>query len=177
MKNKTIIIAITAGLFLLTNAGSCKKEKKEENELITTVKVHLKKGAVDAGTFVWKDADGDGGNPPLAPDTIKMDTGVTYACTLEYLNESSNPVQDITAEIQNEAANHRICFSTDLAGSVFNITDSDGKYPIGLKSEWKTSAKGTGSIRIVLRHQPNAKDGTCNPGDTDADVSFPLISK
>jgi hypothetical protein len=32
-------------------------------------------------------------------------------------------------------------------------------------------------LRIALKHQPKSKDGTCDPGETDVDVTFPLNQK
>lgn len=65
------------------------------------------------------------------------------------------------------------------SGSVLNltvtITDHDSntqQYPLGLQSNFVTGAAGTGWLRLVLRHQPNVKDGTYAPGSTDLDVGF-----
>ncbi len=55
------------------------------------------------------------------------------------------------------------------------ITDHDSNktpLPVGLESQFKTSAASTGWLRIVLRHQPNLKDGTYSPGSTDMDAGF-----
>lgn len=55
------------------------------------------------------------------------------------------------------------------------ITDHDTNttpLPIGLESEFKTGAASSGWLRIVLRHQPNLKDGTYTPGSTDMDAGF-----
>lgn len=55
------------------------------------------------------------------------------------------------------------------------ITDHDSNktpFPVGLESQFKTGATSTGWLRIVLRHQPNLKDGTYAPGSTDMDAGF-----
>lgn len=55
------------------------------------------------------------------------------------------------------------------------ITDHDTNsqaYPVGLESNFATGAAGSGWLRIVLRHQPNSKNGTYAPGSTDMDVGF-----
>lgn len=44
--------------------------------------------------------------------------------------------------------------------------------PLGFKISFKTGAASTGYLRVVLRHQPNVKDGTFAPGSTDLDVGF-----
>jgi hypothetical protein len=56
-----------------------------------------------------------------------------------------------------------------------NITDHDTNpqaYPIGLQSNFVTGAASNGWLRLVLRHQPNVKNGTYTPGSTDLDVGF-----
>ncbi len=65
------------------------------------------------------------------------------------------------------------------AGSSLNltvtITDHDTNpqaYPVGLECNFTTGAAGSGWLRIVLRHQPNSKNGTYAPGSTDMDVGF-----
>jgi hypothetical protein len=55
------------------------------------------------------------------------------------------------------------------------ITDHDTNpqmYPVGLQTQMVTGAAGKGWLRVVLRHQPNAKNGTYAPGSTDLDTGF-----
>jgi len=55
------------------------------------------------------------------------------------------------------------------------LTDHDTnpqQYPVGLESNFVSGAAGTGWLRIVMRHQPNVKNGTYAPGSTDLDVGF-----
>ena len=65
------------------------------------------------------------------------------------------------------------------AGNALNLTitltDHDTnpqQYPVGLESNFVSGAAGTGWLRIVMRHQPNVKNGTYAPGSTDLDVGF-----
>lgn len=54
-------------------------------------------------------------------------------------------------------------------------TDMDDNNPplqIGLQDQLVTGAASTGILRVVLRHQPNAKNGTYPPGSTDFDVTY-----
>ena len=56
-------------------------------------------------------------------------------------------------------------------------TDEDTNKPplqIGLQDNYVTGTAGTGTLRVVLRHQPNAKDGTYDPGSTDLDVTYAI---
>jgi len=55
------------------------------------------------------------------------------------------------------------------------LTDKDTNnppLPLGLTTTMTTGAASTGYLRVVLRHQPNSKDGTYAPGSTDLDVGF-----
>jgi hypothetical protein len=54
-------------------------------------------------------------------------------------------------------------------------TDLDNNNPpmqIGLTDNFVTGAASTGILRVVLRHQPNAKNGTYDPGSSDLDVTY-----
>ncbi len=54
-------------------------------------------------------------------------------------------------------------------------TDTDNnKTPlaVGLTDSFVTGAASTGYLRVVLRHQPNVKDGSYAPGSTDFDAGF-----
>jgi hypothetical protein len=56
-----------------------------------------------------------------------------------------------------------------------NRTDTDDNNPplqIGLQDQVVTGAASTGTLRVVLRHQPNAKNGTYAPGSTDLDITL-----
>lgn len=67
------------------------------------------------------------------------------------------------------------------ASSALNLTvsrtDLDNNNPplqIGLQDKFATGAASTGILRTVLRHQPNAKNGTYDPGSTDLDVTYAI---
>jgi len=52
--------------------------------------------------------------------------------------------------------------------------DSDGNYSIGLKTQWQAKNLTSGELTLTLKHQPGVKDGTCDPGETDVEVVFPI---
>lgn len=65
--------------------------------------------------------------------------------------------------------------SGDALALTITITDHDTnpqQYPVGLATKFTTGVAGSGWLRVVLRHQPNLKDGTFAPGSTDLDVGF-----
>ncbi len=68
---------------------------------------------------------------------------------------------------------------TSATGPYLNLvvtrTDLDTNTPplqIGLTDSFVTGAASTGWLRVVLRHQPNAKNGTYSPGSSDLDVNY-----
>jgi hypothetical protein len=147
-----------------------------DGELITTLNLQF----VDVAdtsvhpTFTFSDPDGEGGNAPTQWDTIRLASGRTYNLSLEILDESDAAnVEDITAEILAEAAEHLFCFTVSGVTITIARTDTDGTYEVGLQSTWSpTGAAGTGSTTVTLKHQPEVKDGSCAPGETDIEVAF-----
>jgi hypothetical protein len=171
---------LAASLFALIFSFSACEENHphDEGEVITTVKLICQDSAstiLPVREFRFDDPDGPGGNNPTRLDTIHLDSGRTTLVSLRFEDASSGTVKDITSEIRAEAQDHLVCIQP--AGVALNVavSDSDGKYPIGLESRWKSTVKGAGTLTIVLKHQPGSKNGTCDPGDTDAEVTFPVL--
>ncbi len=55
----------------------------------------------------------------------------------------------------------------------FQRFDTDGNSGVGLVSTWShTGVADNGNVTIPLTHQPGVKDGTCEPGETDVEVTF-----
>lgn len=185
---KKISLPIFLSLLLATAITGCKKDDDDqprlvenEEELITSVFVNYKDSSTSINEVAkFRDPDGEGGNDPIQFDTIRLTKGKTYEVSIEFLDES-NPldIDDITAEVREEGAEHLICFEVDAnSGVTITKTDSDGQYPIGLTSEWMTDLTAmpfNGILKLTLKHQPDVKDGTCAPGDTDVEINFPLI--
>jgi hypothetical protein len=178
MKNTNTLktTLVFASLAILSLMASCRK-KTDEGETITTIKITLKKAGMADAVYTWKDLDGNGGANPILPDTIQLRSDSSYISKIEFLNESGSEVEDITEEVKTEGKEHYICYTASPNLVTVNHTDSDGTYSIGVESTWKATAKGKSSMRVVLRHQPGTKNGTCDPGEADVDVEFPIIVK
>jgi hypothetical protein len=183
MKKKQITIAMLSLGLAALSMTSCKKDTdlvdvpvpdQNESEVITTFQITF----TDAGgtqptvTAVFQDLDGDGGNGPSLFDTIVLAPSTTYNAEIILLNETETPADTISNEVLEEAADHLFCFSP--AGVDLNITrtDTDGTYELGLQSQWVTGVIGDGTTEISLKHQPDFKDGTCTPGETDIELNF-----
>lgn len=168
---------------LVLSASACKKDDDEaddpqtpenEQETITTVSLTLTVGN-DVLNASWSDPDGAGGNDPTV-DSILLDSGVVYQLAVAFLDESGSETEDITAEVQEEADEHFVCFESS-AGITVIAGDTDANLlPIGLSSSLTTSEKGGSKLTVKLKHQPDGlKDGTCDPGETDVEVEFNLL--
>ncbi len=188
---------------------SCLKKKGEEpsannplsptnsGEIITTMKVFIKDSTtgnyITGSPFVFRDADGDGGNagtymPTNADSLITLNDSTTYLAEIFLLDETKTPVDTISNEVVEEGDEHMFFFeqtnpignpySVILSGSGIKITYLDldaNNRGIGQQFKMKTNANTLGSqypFRVTLRHQPGAKDGTFPPGETDVEVKF-----
>jgi hypothetical protein len=174
--NKTLILLMAVSLFI---AGtSCDKNNKptpplREQELITTLKLTFINGS-GVSTFQFRDIDGDGGNSGTT-DTIRIQPGKTYQVSLDVLDESKTPTDTVTNEIKAEKNDHIFCYLANKVPLAVSRTDKDdNNREIGITSNWTTVTPGAGLITIILKHQPGIKDGTCDPGDTDIQVTFPV---
>jgi hypothetical protein len=185
IKQFILFSLISIALFF---AEACKKDgddpsdpnvPQNEPETITSVRLTFSGEDASVATYNWRDADGPGGGSPSV-DSILLTIGVEYSVSVTFWDESKDPPQDLTEEVREEADEHILCFETDLPPDAMQIvrTDSDGKYEIGLSSEWSASVAQKGQVTVSLKHQPeNSKDGTCGPGDTDVEVQFPIACR
>jgi len=163
---------------------SCEKDDPEiphEEELITTLNYTLTDPNGETVTLTFQDIDGDGGNSPtITNGTLSSNT--TYSGSIELLNESEDPIEDLTSEIREEANDHQFFF-TSSAGNItvaYDDTDDNGN-PVGLETTLTTSDAGSGSLTVILRHEPeksnydvNTNDYSNVGGETDIEVVFPI---
>lgn len=152
-----------------------------EQELITTVNYTLTSSAGDITVFSFSDNDGDGGNAAVITGGT-LSANETYTGSLELLDESKDPSEDITEEIAEEDEEHQFFFSSNISGVSFAYGDQDPNgNPIGLSNTLTTGGAGSGTITVILRHEPNkTADGVSGGdisnagGETDIEVSFPV---
>ncbi|MCB0526403.1 MAG: hypothetical protein KDC86_17925 [Saprospiraceae bacterium] len=161
---------------LVLGFSACKKDTATQQELITKVIVHLQGSNGFNQEFAWSDPDG-GDISNAVVDDIIIPTGTTdITCHIHVLDESKSPTEDLTSEIEGEGDVHLLVYKisgTAVSMIDYNDTDGNGK-PLGLDTKW-TAGTGTGSVNIVLHHQPVTKDDLNNPGgEIDFDVTFPV---
>jgi hypothetical protein len=158
---------------------SCEKDDKEdpnEEELITTVKVFLvEQGTTDPLVFTFRDIDGPGGAAPTTFDSIIINANKSYAATVQFLNESVTPSEDITAEVTAEADDHQIYFEpTTVSLNAANLNNDSKGLPLGVTSTWTAGAAAKGKMKLTLKHKPGAKAAgdPVSKGETDVEVEF-----
>src|SRR5690606_18364501 len=180
----------TAILFLITFSlllGGCEKEAIGEDnseELITTVQLTFT--PVSGGEeliFSYEDLDGPGGNDPVI-DVITLAAATTYEVQMHLFNKTTNPIEDITEEIEEEADAHRFYFEPSAGSNiaVLNLNNDENGNALGTQSTWQTGVAATGKIKITLRHYPGFPPDKAigDPVDsrkssTDAEVEFVTV--
>lgn len=164
----------------------CEKHPSEPRdhdaqELITTILVHIwdEADSLHTHTFAFRDLDGPGGAEPVV-DTIHFHGHTQrWRLRLDFLNESVEPADTITAEIRAEAAQHQVFYelSPELQPLLeLERLDVDAQgLPVGLEARItvRQPQEAHGYMRIRLFHYPGHK--TPEPGgETDVDVRFPV---
>lgn len=169
-------------LFVLLLTG-CTKELPiipNEEELITTVRLTcLPENGGDSVIFEYKDVDGEGGTAPEIKNGI-LSANTTYQMTVELLNESVSPVENITEEVKEEGIDHQIFYIIENPNLTISYTDQDENgLPIGLENTLKTSENANGNLTVTLKHKPmKSASGVSNGnisnagGETDVEVTF-----
>ncbi len=179
---------LLAIIFTITVLSACSDNDPDvinEEELITTLRVTLTpQVGGSAITLEYQDLDGDGPNEPVVSVSGDLRSNTVYDGSIEVLNETEDPAEDITAEIREEDEEHQFFFS--LAPEIGSITYDDedsNNNPIGLSFEMTTispfATPVSGTLVITLRHEPNktatgVQDGdiTNAGGETDISATF-----
>ena len=172
-------IQLLAILFIasitFTSCNDKEDEFENEDELITTVTYTLTNGN-NIVTFVFQDLDGEGGEEGTVEVSGPLAANTTYTGSIELLNESETPAEDITEEVAEEDDEHEFFYTTTVAGLSIEKTDvdEDGN-PVGIATSLVTGDAGTGTITIVLKHEPtkpNNNNSADAGGSTDVEVTF-----
>lgn len=174
---KLFAVVMLGGLIL---AGCKKKNNEEENEeeLITTVKLTLTPvGGGSALVYSWKDVDGVGGNAPVI-QAVTLAPSKVYNCSVQFLNESVTPAEDITTEVVTEGVDHQVYYAVSGGANltVSGLNTDAGGLPLGTTATFTTAAASTGSLKITLKHKPGVKaaNDAVTKGETDVEVDFPV---
>lgn len=165
---------------------SCNKDEKKisppppENELITTaiLRVVNTVDSSDVHIAKWVDLTPGDAIGPSQIDTLRLRSNSVYLCSISILDETTTPAGNIGEEVSERRNYHIFCFfSSGLSHFTIIATDVDTNtpaFPFGMNSKITTGDAGNGNLQITLKHQPEGKDGTCNPGSVDFNVTYPV---
>lgn len=181
-------IKLLPALFLATLLFSCSDDDTppapvNEEEVITTMTITLQSPSGEEIELKTFDADGDGPNDPVVTVSGNLAAATIYTGTIELLNETESPAEDITEEISEEDLEHQFFFN--VGGGLDCVAtyaaapggfDSLGN-PLGLTFNLTTSSAGSGTFTVTLRHEPTKpNDGTLSGagGETDIETTFSI---
>jgi hypothetical protein len=153
-------------------------EAVDEEEVITTMNITLV-GSGGTITLQSQDLDGDGPDAPVIDISGNLTANTTYNGSIELLNETETPAEDITEDVAEEDEEHQFFFSTtgEITDADYNDEDGNGN-PVGLNFTLTTGNAGNGTLQITLRHEPKKpNDGSLADagGETDITQSFSLV--
>ena len=183
MKNLKFIFIVNI-LFTVLFLNSCKDDDPidmNDEEVITTLTYTLTPTSGDVVTLSFLDLDGDGGDDPIITGGI-LQSNMSYIGVLDLKNEAETPAESITEEIEEEALEHQFFFTATGANLTVGYADEDDNgNPLGLVTTLTTSDASSGTIQVVLRHEPD-KSATCVQsgditnagGETDIEVTFDI---
>ncbi len=186
MKTKTMnmlrsMLLLVAVLFF-SQCNTTEPEPENEEELITTLEMTFT--PVDGGNdvvFSVFDEDGDGPIEPVYTNGT-LAANINYNVSIEVRNDVDN--ENITTEIIEEDEEHQFFFQKSNGLNIeFAYDDADGNgNPIGLATVFSTGAASTGSLEVILRHEPNkSAEGAVNGdpsnagGETDIQATFDVV--
>jgi hypothetical protein len=151
-----------------------------EEEVITTMTITLTPvGGGEDVILQTKDLDGDGGNDPIiTPTQATLIAGKTYNGSIVLLNETEEPAENITEEVEEEDDEHQFFYtiSGDLdVNTAYANFDGNGD-PLGTEFTIIANSASTGSINFTLRHEPTKpNNGLVDAGgSTDISTTFSL---
>ncbi|MBA9079806.1 MULTISPECIES: hypothetical protein [Rufibacter] len=174
----SLAILFAATVFMST---SCSDDEDpapvNEEELITTLKLTMvPQGGGATVTASYRDLDGDGGANPVITGA-QLAANKVYDVTVQVLDESKSPAEDITEEVEEEGDEHQFFYVPSGVNLTVAYNDTDrNNRPIGIKTRMTTTTASTGNLKVVLKHQPALKSATStiNTGETDVEVTFPV---
>ena len=187
---KKVIYSIFAIAVFTISFTACKKDEVTEpvvveEELITTLKINVTDSNNNSQSFVYKIENGFGSTTQgtIVIDTVKLMPDYIYSYTLEVLNESEDPAEDVTEEVLSERDEHLFFLSSNPSTGMGSVVMSEGSkdsqnLPFNQSGKLTTGSAGSGYLTITLLHAPTDKNGNSTAatgGETDAEAIFPVV--
>ncbi|WP_149272981.1 type 1 periplasmic binding fold superfamily protein [Pareuzebyella sediminis] len=182
MKNlKFLSIACIAGLLFVacSNDDNGTPPPVNEEEVITTMTVTLTPdGGGTAITLQTRDLDGDGPNAPEITVSGNLSAGMVYDGSIELLNETESPAENITTEVEEESLEHQFFYTVssglDVTTDYENFDGDDN--PLGTEFTLTAGAVSSGTLTFTLRHEPTKPNTGLDDagGETDFTSTFAI---
>ena len=183
MKNLKILATV---ILATLSFASCSNDDDlpeviHEEEIITTMTVTLVPDNDGTSTVTLKtqDLDGDGPDEPTIEVIGKLVTGVTYNGTILLENETENPAENITEEVEEESLDHQFFFTIgdglDVTIAYSNFDSADN--PLGTVFTLTAGDASSGLLTFTLRHEPTKPNTGLDDagGETDIQESFEIV--
>jgi len=181
MKNiKFLILALVVSTLFI----GCSKDDDQqpqpvnEEEVITTLTVTLvPDGGGTAVSLQTRDLDGDGPNEPVVT-TGNLASGVTYNGSIVLLNETVDPAENITEEVEEESVEHQFFYTSggDLDITISNENLDTNGNKLGTEFTLVAGATSSGTLTFTLRHEPTKPNTGLSyaGGESDIIASFDI---
>ena len=178
MKFLSTTIFATALIFSCSSDDDSTPEPVLEEEVITTMTITLTADGQADVILQTQDLDGDGPDLPVVTVSGDLSENTMYSGSIVLLNETEDPAENITEEIEEEALEHQFFYTIGNgldAEADYNDADSDGN-PIGLDFVLSTNSVSSGSITFTLRHEPTKPNMGIEDagGETDIEATFDI---
>ena len=184
-KYTSLLLLLTTLLYSSCGDDDAPVIENEEEVITDLVYTLVPTAGGQTVTLTFRDPDGDGGQAPTLTVSDTLAANATYDGTIALTNASDpTDVDDITAEIRDEALDHQFFY---IPGGGLDVTpayadeDVAGGNPVGLVTTLRTAGGSSGTLRILLRHEPNKDadgititDPADAGGETDIEVTFPV---
>ena len=169
-------IFATALIFSCSSDDDSTPEPVLEEEVITTMTITLTADGQADVILQTQDLDGDGPDLPVVTVSGNLSSNTNYSGSITLLNETEDPAENITEEIEEEDLEHQFFYSVGNgldADTDYNDADSEGN-PLGLDFVLSTYSASSGSITFTLRHEPNKPNMGLEDagGETDIEATF-----
>ena len=178
MKFLSTTIFATALIFSCSSDDDSTPEPVLEEEVITTMTITLEADGQADVILQTQDLDGDGPDLPVVTVSGNLSSNTNYSGSITLLNETEDPAENMTEEIEEEDLAHQFFYSVGSgldAETDYNDADSEGN-PLGLDFVLSTYSASSGSITFTLRHEPNKPNMGLEDagGETDIEATFEL---
>ena len=169
-------IFATALIFSCSSDDDSTPEPVLEEEVITTMTITLTADGQADVILQTQDLDGDGPDLPVLTVSGDLSSNTNYSGSITLLNETEDPAENMTLEIEEEDLAHQFFYSVGSgldAETDYNDADSEGN-PLGLDFVLSTYSASSGSITFTLRHEPNKPNMGLEDagGETDIEATF-----